>query len=33
MVSMETDVEELLKLVIRSGKELDEQVKGVCICT
>ena len=26
MVSMDTDVEELLKLVIRTGIELDEQV-------
>ena len=26
MVSMDTDVEELLKLVIRSGIELDEQL-------
>ncbi len=27
MVSMETDVEELLKLAIKSGIELDEQVR------
>lgn len=26
MVSMETDVDELLKLVIKSGMELDEQL-------
>ena len=26
MVSMETDVEELLALVINTGKQLDEQV-------
>ena len=27
MVSMETDVEELLALVINTGKQLDEQVR------
>ena len=26
MVSMETDVEELLALVVNTGKQLDEQV-------
>ena len=28
MVSMETDVEELLALVINTGKQLDEQVNN-----
>ena len=32
MVSMDTDVEELLKLVIRTGIELDEQVMLMYTC-
>ena len=32
MVSMDTDVEELLALVTRTGMDLDEQVNKLQVC-